>query len=148
MQIDSGVSRSYAQGAARPTVIASNGAAPADPIEVLSSATDTANVQDLDFTSMTRQEMFDWMNGEIRSGRMTLDESTPFLGMTLKIDVATMQHVDMATDTSRINFMERAQQGIAGARWFRDEKFAQQLEAALARMIREQGQPMSIDATA
>lgn len=31
-------------------------------------------------TDMTRQELFDWMNGEVRSGKMSLDDSSVFLG--------------------------------------------------------------------
>lgn len=48
---------------------------------------------------MTRQEMTDWMNEQIRTGKMSLDESAPFMGMTMKISVETGQPVDMATDT-------------------------------------------------
>jgi hypothetical protein len=74
----------------------------------------SSGVTKADFTGMTRQQLFDWMNGQIRSGAMSLDESTPFLGMTLKIDAQTMQPVDMASDTTPIDFMDRAKQGIAG----------------------------------
>src|SRR3546814_17878281 len=37
-----------------------------------------------DFTSMTRQELFDWMNGKIKRGEMSLDDSSAFLGMTVR----------------------------------------------------------------
>src|SRR3546814_5146097 len=40
-----------------------------------------------DFTSMTRQELFDWTNGKINRGEMSLDDSSAFLGMTVKIHV-------------------------------------------------------------
>lgn len=56
----------------------------------LSAATAEASTpKQSDFTSMTRKEMFDWMNEQIRSGKMSLDESSPFLGMTMKVSVAT-----------------------------------------------------------
>jgi len=76
---------------------------------------------------MTRKEMFDWMNDQIRSGKMSLDESSPFLGMTMKISVATGQPVDMATDTTRINFVEKARLGIEGARSNNDPVFSQEV---------------------
>ena len=75
----------------------------------------SSSVNTTDFTGMTRQQLFDWMNGQIKSGAMSVDESSPFLGMTLKIDARTMQPVDMATDTTPVNFMDRATGGIAGA---------------------------------
>jgi hypothetical protein len=99
----------------------------------------------VDFTSMTRQELFDWMNGEIRSGRMSLDESTPFLGMTVKLSAATGQSVDMATDTERYNFVDRMQQGIAGAHWRHDSREAQRLEGDLAWMLGSAGAPEPLD---
>lgn len=98
----------------------------------------------VDFTSMTRQELFDWMNGEIRSGRMSLDESTPFLGLTVKIS-ASGEHVDMATDTERYNFVDRIRQGIAGANWRRDAREAARLEAARAWMLGSAGEPEPLD---
>ncbi|MDZ4369036.1 MAG: hypothetical protein U0987_18750 [Afipia sp.] len=63
---------------------------------------------------MTRQQMFDWMNNQIRSGAMSLDDSTSFLGMVLKIDAVTGQPVDMTSDSTLVNFVDRATQGIAG----------------------------------
>ncbi len=109
---------------------------------------ETPVVKQADFTSMTRQEMFDWMNGEIRSGRMSLDESSPFLGMTLKISVATGQSVDMATDTTRINYIEKARLGIAGALSRNDQDLAKRLQAAIEIMNRHQGQAIAVDARA
>ena len=89
----------------------------------------------LDFTSMTRQDLFDWMNGELRSGEMSFDESSPFLGMTLKISAATGEPVDMATDTSRIDFTEKARQGIDFYQSHFDDASADALQAALDRML-------------
>lgn len=83
------------------------------------------------FTSMTRKEMFDWMNDQIRSGRMSLDESSPFLGMTMKISAATCQTVEMSTDTTRINFVAKARSGIEGALSRSDKELAMRLQAAM-----------------
>lgn len=88
-----------------------------------------------DFTSMTRQELFDWMNGQLRSGEMTFDESSVFLGMTLKVSVATGEPVDMATDTSRIDFTEKARQGIEFYQSHFDYAAADAMQHALDRML-------------
>lgn len=115
----------------------------------LAAATaETSTVKQADFTSMTRQEMFDWMNDQIRSGKMSFDESSPFLGMTMKISVATGQPVDMATDTTRINFIEKARLGIEGALSRNDPDLAKRLQAAIEVMHRQQGQAISVDTRA
>ncbi|WP_205927822.1 hypothetical protein [Rhizobium terricola] len=95
----------------------------------------SAEGQTLDFTSMTRQELFDWMNDQIRSGEMSLDESSAFLGMTLKISAATGEPVDMATDTSRIDFTDKARQGIEFYQSHFDYASADLLKNALDKML-------------
>jgi len=106
----------------------------------LAAATAEApSVKQANFTSMTRQDLFDWMNGQIRSGNMSLDESTAFLGMTMKVSVATGQPVDMATDTTRINFMEKARAGIEGAMSRNDPDLAKRLQQALTNMQKHLG---------
>ncbi len=103
---------------------------------------DTPTVKQADFTSMTRKDIFDWMNDQIRSGNMSLDEGSPFLGMTMKISVATGQPVDMATDTARINFVEKARLGVEAARANNDQDLEQRLLAAIETMRRQQGQAL------
>jgi hypothetical protein len=112
------------------------------------AATETPTVKQADFTSMTRKEMFDWMNDQIRSGKMSLDESSPFLGMTMRISVATGQPIDMTTDTTRINFIEKARMGIDGALSRNDPDLAQRLQAAIEVMRRQQGQALGVDTRA
>ncbi|MBL8468018.1 hypothetical protein [Methyloversatilis discipulorum] len=94
----------------------------------------TPSARSADFTSMTRQEMTDWMNEQIRTGKMSLHESAPFMGMTMKISVETGQPIDMATDTTRINFIEKARLGIEGARSLNDQKLAERLQSAIDAM--------------
>lgn len=105
----------------------------------------SGGVSRLDFTSMTRQQLFDWMNGQLRSGAMTFEESVPFLGMTLRVDAATGRPVDMASDPTPVDFMRRARDGVAGARSFGDLAGAARLQAALATMQRLQGDVSGID---
>ena len=104
----------------------------------------TTAARQADFTSMTRQELFDWMNDQIRSGKMSLDESSPFLGMTMKISAATGQAVDMATDTTRVNFIEKARRGIEGALSNNDQDLARRLTMAIDVMNRQQGQAIGV----
>jgi len=85
---------------------------------------------------MTRQEMRDWVNDQIRSGNMTLDESTPFVSMTMKMSVGGFAEVDAATDSERIDFIQRARAGIEGARSRNDDVTAKLLDAALQIMQR------------
>ncbi len=87
--------------------------------------------QQPDFTNTTRQEVFDWMNGQIRGGNMSLDDSLPFLGMTMKVSAASGQPVDMATDTARIDFTEKARLGIEYFRSHADFDNAERLQWAL-----------------
>ncbi len=89
--------------------------------------------------------MTDWMNEQIRTGKMSLDEGAPFMGMTMKISVETGQPVDMATDTTRINFIEKARLGIEGARSLNDQKLAERLQMAMDRMHRSQGHAIGGD---
>ncbi len=117
--------------------------------ELTAATADTFAVKQADFTSMTRQEMFDWMNGEIRSGKMSLDESSPFLGMTIKIPVAAgQQPIDMATDTTRINFIEKARSGIEGALSRNDQDLADRLKMTIELMHKGQGNRIGVNETA
>ena len=96
---------------------------------------DDAVLADTSVTSMTRQELFDWMNGQLRDGEMTFDESSAFLGMTLKISAVTGEQMDLATDTSRIDFTEKARQGIEFYRSHFDDASVDRLQDALDKML-------------
>jgi anti-sigma28 factor (negative regulator of flagellin synthesis) len=117
--------------------------------ELTAATAETSTVKQADFTSMTRQELIDWMNGQIRSGKMSLDESSPFLLMTMKMPVAAGQlSVDMATDTTRINFIEKARSGIEGALSRHDQNLADRLEMAIELMHKGQGSRIGVNETA
>lgn len=125
---------------------AAAGTNPASFASALSATTaESSTAKQADFTSMTRKEMFNWMNDQIRSGKMSFDESSPFLGMTMKISVATGQPVDMATDTTRINFVEKAHLGIEGARSNNDPDLAKKLQAAIDIMRKHQVLAFGVD---
>lgn len=92
--------------------------------------------QQPDFTSMTRKEMFDWMNGKIKSGEMSLDDSSAFLGMTLRIPVDAAERGAAAgpDDREQVNFMQLARDGISGAISRNDTVTRSMLEAAMQTM--------------
>jgi len=73
-----------------------------------------ASSEDLDFSYMTRKELFDWMNNRIRSGDMSLEESSPFLAMTLKVKPSG-EPVDMNTDPTKLDFVDMARRGVDAA---------------------------------
>lgn len=93
----------------------------------------------VDFSNMTRHQMRDWVNDKIKSGEMSLDESTPFVGMTLKISTENMQPADPYKEKESINFFENARLGIDGAISRGDRKEAAFLQKAIETMQRFQG---------
>jgi hypothetical protein len=99
----------------------------------------------IDFNNATRQELADWLNEQVRSGRMTLKESGSFLAMTLKYSHATGHHVDMASDHTRVDFMERARAGIDGALSRFDYEGAERWRHALAVMRHHQTATAGVD---
>lgn len=112
------------------------------------SPTQSASVERINFNSMTRQEMRDWVNGQIRSGKMSLDESSPLMAMTMQISVATGQPTDSATDTTPIDFVEKARQGVEGALSRNDAEAAKRLQLAIEIMLKRQGEVIGVDARA
>lgn len=112
------------------------------------AAAGAADVKQADFTNMTRQEMRDWMNNEIRSGRMTFDESSPFMLMTMKMPVGGGFEIPAAGDHERINFTERARLGVEGALSRNDPDAAKRLQSAIDIMLKNQGQTIGLGAHA
>jgi hypothetical protein len=93
----------------------------------------------MDFTSMTRQEMRDWVNGQIRSGEMSLDDSRPFMAMTMKIPVSGGGgELPAADDSDRIDFTQRVRSGIEGALSRNDQTTLKMLKSAMQIMSQTQ----------
>ncbi len=113
MKIESGSSSYWAQSSKNRTESADVLAALA-PLagekRVAEKASSDSPIGDLDFTNMTRKELFDWMNNQIRSGEMSLDESSPFLAMSLKVKPSG-EPVDMNTDPTKLDFVDMAKRG-------------------------------------
>lgn len=148
MKVDAGISQSYTGYGQRASSAGRNDAAPfADALAVAASQTkkDTAQVKNADFTSMTRQEIRDWTNDQVRSGQMSLDESFPLIAMTMKIPVGGGQEIPAVGDHERIDFLQRARQGIEGALSRNDAQAAKRLEVALNIMLKGQGQAIGVN---
>lgn len=144
MRVDSGTS--YLGVSQRPQV----GAADRSSTPSISTTQTSAGgngVKQADFTSMTRQEMRDWVNAQIRSGEMSLDDSRPFMAMTMKIPVngGSGGEVPAASDDTRYDFTQKARDGIQGALSRNDETTLKMLESAMSIMQRQQGQAIGID---
>lgn len=124
---------------------ASDRAAAASFSSALTETRADGGARQVDFTSMTRQEMRDWVNAQIRSGRISLDDSAPFMAMTMKIEVASGREVDAAADATRYDFTQKVRDGIRGALSRNDEATVKRLETAMQIIRSNQGQTIGVD---
>ena len=98
-----------------------------------------------DFTNMSSIEMFNWINSQIENGEISLEESFPFLAMTIRIPVDG-QSSELSHE--KINFIEKTSNGMVGARSKNDEKTLEILERTMAIMQRFQGNATQIETRA
>lgn len=139
-RIQAGNPSGYAEGSASFSSVPDTNAAQADPV----GSSEPEGIRRADFTSMTRQEMQEWVNVQIRSGKLSLDDSSPFMMMTMKIRASDNQIIPAEGDLERINFMEKARLGIEGARSRNDQVTLTMLQSAMHIMQRHQGQTIGI----
>lgn len=92
----------------------------------------------VDFSNMTPKELSDWINMEIKSGRMSLDDSSIFVGMTLN-GRPVNGGMTGPSDKTQFNFMQLTQGGMEWARQQNDQILLQRLQAALSIMQQYQG---------
>ncbi len=95
---------------------------------------------------MSRAELFDWMNAQIKSGEMSLSDSSGFLGMTLRMPVSGAAAT--LDDQERVDFMQLAQDGISWAEQHNEKAQQRMLQRALAMMQQHQGQGIRVDVLA
>ncbi|MCP9630180.1 hypothetical protein NML43_24065 [Rhodopseudomonas palustris] len=106
----------------------------------------SGGVQKTDFTQMTRQQLFDWINSKISSGEMTFDESSTFVSMTLSFRAdGTSTGLD---DTQKVDFMQSVRNGMARAQNTNDSDLFTRLQTALNTMQRYQGEVRGVNITA
>lgn len=93
-----------------------------------------------DFTRMSSNQLRDWINEQIKSGKMTVAESSPYIGLTLNgMPLHDMGKSNTTWQDQPRNYLEDVQLGISGAKWRGDHLEQQLLEGMLARLTREQG---------
>ncbi|HHR9696954.1 TPA: hypothetical protein ACTANZ_004617 [Salmonella enterica subsp. enterica serovar Mbandaka] len=144
MRVDAGTSYLYASQ--RPQASAADRSAGASFSAAL-TATQADSTKQADFTSMTRLEMREWVNTQIRSGEMSLDDSRPFMAMTMKMPVGGGLGGELAaeSDGTRYDFTQKVRDGIQGALSRNDETTLKMLESAMSIMQRQQGQTIGIN---
>ncbi|NSY18635.1 hypothetical protein [Neorhizobium sp. AL 9.2.2] len=154
MKIDTSTSRLYASQSSQLSNASDD--ASASFSAALSTATagasssDEQDAEQTDFTSMTRQEMHEWSNEQIRSGNMSLDEGLPFMAMTMKIPVGggTAGELQASDDGERVDFTEKVRAGIEGAMSRHDEVTRGMLEKAMETMQQYQDETSGTNSSA
>ncbi|MCP1243908.1 hypothetical protein GOB86_14960 [Acetobacter lambici] len=97
----------------------------------------------VDFTNMSRQELRDWSNEQIKSGKMTLDDASPFMFMSLDIPVSGDYNLNL---NKKVDFFSIVKNGLEGAKSNHDFESLGLLEKALH--IMKNNQTNSVDITA
>ncbi len=151
MRVDAGTAYQYASQRAQAPA-ADRGAAASSPSTQAAAASGSAKpgpagVTRADFTSMTRLEMRDWVNAQIRGGAMSLDEGRPFMAMTMRVPVGGGPGGELpaASDGERFDFTRKVRDGIEAARSRNDATTLEMLRSAMSVMERQQGQVMRVD---
>jgi len=106
-----------------------------------STASSAPKTAPADFSSMTRQDLHDWTNGQIRSGQMSLDDSRAFMAMRMKIPVAggLTGELPAANNNTRYDFTQKARAGIEGATARNDAATLKMLQTAMSIMQSQTG---------
>jgi hypothetical protein len=106
-----------------------------DPAPAASAEeTETNDQEKPDFSSLTRSDLVDWVNDEIKSGRMNVKDSTPFVTLSLGSANEEGKSINIAGDTREYDFIKLAQDGIEGALYFGETDLAESLQYALGIM--------------
>lgn len=142
MRIEARASDQYAKQGPQLSAVDRSATAFSDALK----ASHIDDVRHADFASMTRQEMRDWVNNQLRSGEMSLDDSRPFMAMTMKIrvDSGSGGELSPGSDGNRYDFTRKVREGIHDAKSRNDETSLKMLESALQTIQRYQGQPIGI----
>ncbi|MFG1496710.1 hypothetical protein ABMA57_08755 [Saccharospirillum sp. HFRX-1] len=126
MRVDAGMSYQYMNQ--RPQVANNDSKTQASFADTLSTiksnGPDDNSTNEVDFTSMTKKELFDWMNVELKAGRMSVEESEPFMLMAMDARITeTGELVIESTpdDITKVNFVEKINDAIEGAKSRNDE---------------------------
>ncbi|MFT3937801.1 hypothetical protein [Rhodopseudomonas sp.] len=105
----------------------------------------SGGVQKTDFTQMTHQQLFDWINSKIASGEMSFDESSTFISMTVSMPVDGSSLAP--DDTQKVDFMQSVRSGMERALQTNDTDLFARLQTALQTMQRFQGEVRGVNMT-
>jgi hypothetical protein len=139
-----------------PYVAQRNSTAPASSTSSSSAGTAdqaASGVSTYDFTNMSPAQMQDTMNGLIRSGRMSFDDSSSLVGMIPTAlawaggGTPSAAQLDSARNTP-MDFLATLQAGIAGAQSRGDTHNAETLTRTLEVLQSLQGTPSGVDLVA
>ncbi|AJQ95560.1 hypothetical protein [Gynuella sunshinyii] len=142
MQIDAGVNASQLTQAMSSVNQVKSNSLDSNSNAQRSSA---SSVERLDFNNMTREEMRTWINNEIKSGQMDLDDSSALMAMTMKMPVAGGGEVAVESDTERFDFVQKAFEGMDAALSRHDQAGYERLSMAVQTMQQAQGGISSLD---
>lgn len=104
-----------------------------------------SDIEYADFTNMTAENLMDWVNGQIKSGEMSLDGTEAFVAMTIRMPLDGSAPGPMANEP--VNFMEGAQKYIEYSAWKGDEEAVNLWRGTLKRMQEAQGQVSRLNLT-
>ncbi len=87
-----------------------------------------------DFTSITRQQVRDWTNDLVKSGKLSFDDGSALALSSGKVSFDGTSATDDAYKTEKVDFVGLLQNGIAGARTRGDQNAVSRLQTALTIM--------------
>ena len=106
-----------------------------------SASVGSGQERNIDFRNMSRDDLKAWINEELKAGNMTLEESTPFMLMTLNLNAETLEPVN---GSEPVNFMDMANRVAEFHRSIGNSESADGLERALEIMQKNQRGPLSV----
>lgn len=114
-------------------------------IETASSCVPAAQQASSSTTPPRPTGLGNWLNEQIRSGQISLDDSSRFMAMTMPVAGPGAAELSAATDMEQIDFGSRVSEGVPGAQSRGDGATWKMLQPALQTMTRRQAQALGVD---
>jgi hypothetical protein len=124
------------QNTGAPAGMAQSQTASSATASVGSVSTGTASSTTPDFTNMSDNQMWGWVNSQIASGAMTKEQADPYLTLASRTQDSPLLGGNIANTTVPHNFITEAQQYMAGE----DHATATSIKPALDMMLKLQSQ--------
>jgi len=139
MRIDAVTNDPYTDQRTQTSVTAPTSTSP----DLLTTRADS--IRQLDLTNMSHSEYFNWMNEQISSGKISFDESFPFLALSLSYIPVGRESGHAEIASRRLNLIQLTLDVIEDARLRNDEATLKEREWMLSVMQRSQGQALGIN---